>query len=89
MLIELRRPKLISNFGGVEFKNCYVYDNVHRPALQVEEGSSEFGVREVLVGLLTVQNRSGARMRLGHAPVDADVQVAPANPPEPPEGKPK
>ena len=88
MLIELRRTKLISHFGGVEFKNCYVYDNVDRPALQVEEGSSEFGVREVH-GLITVQNRSGAQMRLGHAPVDADVQVAPANPPEPPEAKPK
>ena len=34
------------------------YDNVHRPALQVEEGSSEFGVREVH-GLIMGQNRSG------------------------------
>jgi hypothetical protein len=86
--IELRRPNLPSHFGGVEFKDCYVYNNVHRPGLRVEEDSSESGVREVH-GLITVQNRSGARMRLGHAPVDADVLVAPANPPELPAGKPK
>ena len=86
VLIELRRPSLTTHFGGVEFKDCYVYDNVHRPALQVEEDSSEFGVRS-LHGLITVQNPSGARMRLGHAPVDADVQVAPANPPASAVGK--
>jgi hypothetical protein len=88
VLIELRRPNLTSHFGGVEFKDCYVYDNVYRPALQVEEGSSEFGVREVH-GLITVQNRSGVRMRLGHAPVNADVQVLSANPPEPAAAKAK
>jgi hypothetical protein len=65
-----------------------VYDNVHRPALQVEENGTEFGVREVH-GLITVQNPSGVRIRLGHAPVNADVQVVPANPPEPAAGKTK
>lgn len=63
-----------------------MYDKVDRPALQVEEESSEFGVREVH-GLITVQNPAGVRMRLGHAPVNADVQVAPFPPSEPGAGK--
>jgi hypothetical protein len=86
VLIESRQPKLTSHFGGIEFKDCYVYDNVRRPALQVEENGTEFGVREIH-GLITVQNPTGVRMRLGHAPANADVQVAPANPPEPAAGK--
>ncbi|MGD1101126.1 MAG: right-handed parallel beta-helix repeat-containing protein [Terriglobia bacterium] len=86
VLIESRLTIVTTHFGGVEFKDCYVFDNVNRPALQVEEVSSELGVRGVH-GLITVQNPSGARMRLGHAPVDADVQVAPANPPQPAAGK--
>jgi hypothetical protein len=40
-------------------------------------------------GLITVQNRSGVRMRLGHAPVNADVQVLSAHPPEPAAAKAK
>jgi len=82
VLIESRLTNVAAHFGGVEFKDCYVFDTVNRPALQVDEQNSDLGVRE-LHGLITVQNPSGARMRLGHAPVDADVQVVPAHPPEP------
>jgi parallel beta-helix repeat protein len=81
VLIQLRRPSNTTHLGGVEFEDCYVYDHVYRAALQVEEDGTEYGVRDVH-GLITVQNPSGARMRLGHAPVNADVQVAPA-PPQP------
>ena len=88
VLIQLSHPNLTTHFGGVEFQDCYVYDKVRRPALQVEEDGTEFGVREVH-GLITVQNPSGVRMRLGHAPVDADVQVVPAPSPEPAAAKPK
>ena len=86
VLIESRLPLVTSHFGGVEFKDCYVFDNVNRPALQVEEENSDLGVKE-LHGLITVQNPSGAHMRLGHVAVNADVQVAPAQPSEPAAGK--
>jgi hypothetical protein len=86
VLIELRRPGSTTQLGGVEFQDCYVYDNVYRPALQVEENGSEYGVRE-LRGLISVQNRSGVRMRLGHAPLNSDVQVVPADAPAPVVGK--
>ena len=77
VLIQLRKPSNTTHLGGVEFQDCYVYDHVYRPALQVEEDGTEFGVRDVH-GLITVQNPTGVRMRLGHAPINADVQVVPA-----------
>jgi hypothetical protein len=81
VLIELRRPKSTRHLGGVEFRDCYVYDKVYRPALQVEENGSEFGVRDIH-GLITVQNPAGVRVRLGHSPINADVQVKPFPAPE-------
>lgn len=77
VLIESRLPEVTSHFGGVEFKDCYVFDNVNRPAIQVEEENSDNGVRD-LHGLITVHNPSGAHVRLGHGAVNADVQVVPA-----------
>ncbi len=88
VLIELRRPGSTTHLGGVEFQDCYVYDSVYRPTLQVEENGSEFGVRDIH-GLITVQNPSGVRMRLGHAPLNVDVQVVPAHPPAQAAGKAK
>jgi hypothetical protein len=79
VLIQLRKPSNTTRLGGVEFQDCYVYDHVYRPALQVEEDGTEYGVREVN-GLITVQNPTGVRMRLGHAPINADVQVVAAPP---------
>jgi hypothetical protein len=81
VLIELRRPSNTTHFGGVEFDDCYVYDHVNRPALQVEDNGTSYAVRDVH-GLITVQNPSGARMRMGHAPANVDVCVVPANLPE-------
>ena len=74
VLIELRRPAITKMHGGVEFVDCHVYDKVNRPALVVEEDSSEFGVRD-LHGQITSQNPSGARMRLGPNPANVDVKV--------------
>jgi len=74
VLIELRRPAITKMHGGVEFMDCHVYDKVSRPALVVEEDSSEFGVRD-LRGQITSENPAGARMRLGPNPANADVKV--------------
>jgi len=74
VLIELRRPAITKMHGGVEFRDCYVYDQVNRPALLVEEDQSELGVRE-LHGQITSQNPGGARMRLGPNPTNVDLKV--------------
>ena len=57
--------------------DSYVYDTVNRPALEVVEDHTHFGVREVH-GQITVENPTGVRVDLGPSPVATDVAVIPA-----------
>lgn len=76
VLIRLRHPEITQKYGGVEFVDCYVYDEVNRPALQAEEDQTQLGVNE-LHGRIVVENPAGARMKLGFNTAHADVTVVP------------
>jgi hypothetical protein len=73
-LIQLRDPKVTHRLGGVDFEDSYIYDTVNRPALQVVEDHSDFGVRD-LHGSITIENTAGARADLGHGPTDTNFVV--------------
>ena len=75
VLIQLRDPRVTHRLGGVDFVDSYIYDTANRPALQVVEDHSAFGVRD-LHGSVTIDNPAGAHVDLGRAPVDTDLAAA-------------
>ncbi|HYL38483.1 MAG TPA: right-handed parallel beta-helix repeat-containing protein [Bryobacteraceae bacterium] len=79
VLIRLRHPEITKKYGGVEFADCYVYDDVNRPALQAEEDQTQLGVHD-LHGRMVVENPAGARFKLGPNRDHADVELVPAGP---------
>ncbi len=62
--LVLRRKEAVSQTGGIEFVNCYVYDNVKRPFLKITDAVVSKGVYDV-VGDINVFNPYGAKMDLG------------------------
>lgn len=77
--IILRRPALTSDHGGVEFVNCYLYDDRDRPALVVhEENGGTLGVRDIS-GTITVRNPSGVYADMGASPRVSSISISPAD----------
>ncbi len=60
LLLTLLRPKLTKKHGGIDFVDCYVYDDVDRPVLVTEDEGSKLGVHD-LTGTITVRNPHGVR----------------------------
>ncbi|NUN95574.1 MAG: right-handed parallel beta-helix repeat-containing protein [Candidatus Omnitrophica bacterium] len=74
VLLHTRRPNLVQDAGGVEFVDCAVHDTVYRPALQFDEDKEYRGIRDVS-GVITVNNHTGAWMKLGPLARDCSVKV--------------
>ena len=82
ILIHLRRETITKKPGGIEFLDCYVYDNVFRPAVLHEEDKSYWGVRDVS-GRIYVSNPAGARLRLGESPKNVTLEIVDITPKAP------
>ena len=54
--------------------NCYVYDDVPRPALFYDDDSGEIPL-SAIHGKITVRNPRGARARLGPKTTNVDLQL--------------
>lgn len=74
VLLDLRRPGSTRNFGGIDFQDCYVYDNVSRPAVVFEEEKGDFGLRDVH-GTVTVRGPGGPAIRLGTKLNEVDLGI--------------
>jgi Right handed beta helix region len=74
VLVQLRRPFLTQDYGGVDFVNCHVYDTVDRPALAAEVQKGNYSVRD-LRGKIAVKNPFGARVSLGPNPGNISLKV--------------
>ena len=74
--LQVRRPQVSKDLGGIVFVDCHLYDPVPRPALLLEQVGSELGVRD-LSGTLTVHGPGEPRMILGPQP-DGAVREGPA-----------
>ncbi len=74
VLVQLRRPFLTEDYGGVDFVNCYVYDTVDRPALAAQVLKGNYSVRD-LRGEISVKNPFGAHVSLGPNPSNVTLKV--------------
>ncbi len=74
IIVQLRRPFLTADYGGVDFVDCHVYDKVDRPALATQVLKGNYNVRD-LRGKIFVKNPFGARESLGPNPGNVTVKV--------------
>ncbi len=83
--LQIRRPKLATDLGGVEFADCYVFDSVARPVLSFEGGSPDHRLRGI-AGDITVDSPGEPRMEPAGAIGEIDLELidTPVSEPEPP-----
>lgn len=62
--IKMRRNKKLNQLGGIEFTDCYIYDEKNRPFLAVSGFDGDEGVYNIR-GNINVYNNYGARIDLG------------------------
>jgi hypothetical protein len=62
--LDLKRKGTVSRTGGVEFVNCYVYDEKDRPFMRITDVEAGKGVFDV-TGEINICNPYGAKMNLG------------------------
>lgn len=74
VLIQLRRPFLTEDYGGIDFVDCYVYDTLNRPAVAAQVLKGDYTVRD-LHGRIFVTNPFGAHMNPGSHPTDITLKV--------------
>jgi polygalacturonase len=72
--IELRRKELVQQHGGIEFANCYIFDNKDRPALLAWEKGPAEGIYDIK-GTLNIFNPNGAKIELGQKADDAGLTI--------------
>jgi polygalacturonase len=77
VVIQQRRRDVTVRPGGVEFVNCYVYDDVPRSAVFYDDDSGDVPLAEIH-GKITVRNPRGARARLGPKTSNVDLQLVEA-----------
>jgi len=61
-------------FSGIEFNNCYVYDNKNRPSLAVTDSKISFSFSDV-GGNINVYNPYGGKVDLGGEMQPADLKI--------------
>lgn len=83
--LQIRRPYLAANLGGVTFEDCTVFDSVHRPVISFEGGTTENRLQSVN-GFITVDGPGEPRMEpsaIGDT-IRLKLIDAPTRAPEPP-----
>ena len=75
LMVALIRPTLTRKLGGIDFVDCYVYDDKDRPVLVA--GGRQFGVHD-LKGRITVRNPHGATVNLPADQTGVDLEVVEA-----------
>jgi hypothetical protein len=77
ILIQQRRREVTARPGGIEFVNCYVYDDVPRAAVFYDDDSGALPLSEIH-GTITVRNPRGTRARLGTQTTNVDLKLVEA-----------
>ncbi len=77
VILHLRQPKNTEDLGGIDFQDCYVFDNAPRPAVQFEVDHGEFGLRDVH-GQIIVSGPGAPLLKLGAKLRDVDLKFIPA-----------
>ena len=68
------RKKCAKELGGVDFLDCYLYDELDRPVLSMGQESGRTTIRD-LQGVITARNPHGARMDLHGETVDVHLRA--------------
>lgn len=74
VLVELRRPALTEDYGGIDFIECDVEDTADRPAIAARALSGKYHVRD-LRGEIMVRNPFGAKSDFGPQPAEVSLRV--------------
>ncbi len=69
-----RRRDVTARPGGVEFVDCYIYDDAPHTTVLYDDEFGEFPLAEVH-GQITVRNPKGAQARLGAKTVNVDLKL--------------
>jgi len=72
--LQVRRPHITDDNGGIAFDNCYVYDSVGRPVMVLELENSEHGLRDI-TGTLVVDSPGEPRVVLGTNTQGIDLKL--------------
>jgi len=75
--LQVRRPEVADDLGGIVFDNCHVYDRVHRPTVLLDQVNNDHKLRK-LTGLITVHGPGEPRMELGSHADRVELQLADA-----------
>ncbi len=86
--LQVRRPHLANDLGGVEFQNCYVFDKTARPVVSFETAPGQHELRNI-EGSIAVNGPGEPRMELGTSDdriglqlIDADTTPDPKRVPD-------
>jgi hypothetical protein len=77
ILLRRQDPAFCNTVGGIEFQNCYVFDQMDGPAIRFEDDHANGFLRDV-TGTLYVQNPNGARAHLGSTGTNVTMRVVDA-----------
>ncbi|MBI1789740.1 MAG: right-handed parallel beta-helix repeat-containing protein, partial [Acidobacteria bacterium] len=78
--LHVNDPKLTSKPGGIDFADCSIEDRRDRPAITVEEHSSDYGLFDV-TGRIRVLNPFGVQTRLGKKQEGVTLEAVAADSP--------
>jgi parallel beta helix pectate lyase-like protein len=85
--LQVRRPHVSKDLGGIVFEDCHVYDTVSRPVLLLDQVNNELGLRDVS-GLITYHGPGEPGMELGPNASNIGLRLLKALEDEAPERKP-
>ena len=77
--LQIRRPYLAANLGGITFEDCYVFDSRSRPTISFEGGSVEHRLTN-LQGAITVDGPGKPQMNLGTAHANISLKLRDSEP---------
>jgi hypothetical protein len=74
--ISWHSKKYVKEFGGVEFNDCYIYDNKDRPCILVsaDEDIGDASIMDIS-GQVYVYNLLGAKADLGNKPENLNLKI--------------
>ena len=85
--LQVRRPRLAKDLGGIEFRNCYVFDSAARPVISFESAPGQHSLRDV-EGFITVDGPGEPHMDLGPAEGESTLKLIDAGTTDEPKREP-
>ena len=72
--LQVRRPHVSKDLGGIVFDDCHVYDSISRPVVWLDRTNSEYGLRDTS-GFITVHGPGEPRLELGSTTSNVSLRL--------------